>query len=479
MYNLQHQPWVTRPDGQTGGVCVSTAVILFLVFILAAYIGYSYLPYQRIMPVGEATLSGSDGVALDTGAPVRVPVGIGELEAAPSEVSVVLNTSESNAPGGVSALLEEGRYAEAATAIRTALDADPGSSALRRALVRTLNLEALGRYDASDFAGARDLWEEARTLSDDPMIIKNLGFSQIALEDFSAAAETLGPLKADTQVSSTLKDLYSKLADMHYKSGDTTRSVEFFQKAYELDPADERLAQTIEKLRTEDEAESGMESKEGRHFLVKFDGAENAVTGHLIGLLLEEAYYKVGSDLGFYPSDILGAVLYSGVRFHDITKSPSWSGAIYDGRIKIPAGGLTEKTEVLERVIFHEYTHAVVHRLSGGRAPTWLNEGLAQYEEDKSVAGYEDTIKDLAGQNGVTLRRLEGSFMGLDGRSAKGAYLLSLSATTYIIDEFGISSAKRILEELLNGASLDEAISAAVYLSYDDLETSWLESVTR
>jgi hypothetical protein len=130
-------------------------------------------------------------------------------------------------------------------------------------------------------------------------------------------------------------------------------------------------------------------------------------------------------------------------------------------------------------VIFHEYTHALVHRLSGGLAPTWLNEGLAQYEEGKDAAGYEDALKQLALKGGVMLRRLEGSFTALDQRGAQGAYLLSLSATSYIIREFGMFSAKKILEELSGGASLDDAIHSSVYLSYEDLERVWLESITR
>jgi tetratricopeptide (TPR) repeat protein len=429
--------------------------------------------------VGETSLYDTLRVTPEPRALMGGSVGAGAPEAVPADSLTPSDTLDSHASGDISKLLEEGMYAEAAEAIRMELYADPGSKVLKGTLARTLNFAALGRYDNKDFAGARDLWEEALIFTDDPMIIKNLAFSQIALEDFSAALETLTPLSSDKEVARTLKGLYLKLGDLNYGSGETGRTIDFFQKAYALDPTDDRLAETLVKLRAEDEAESGMERKEGRHFLVKFDGAENAVAGHLIGLLLEEAYYKVGADLGFYPSDILEAVLYPGVRFHDITKSPSWSGAIYDGRIKIPAGGLTEETEALERVIFHEYTHALVHRLSGGRAPMWLNEGLAQYEEDKSVAGYGDVIKGMAEEGGVALKRLEGSFMGFDRRGAEGAYLLSLSVTSYIIDEFGISSAKRILEELSSGVSLDEAISASIYLSYDDLERSWLESVTR
>lgn len=226
-------------------------------------------------------------------------------------------------------------------------------------------------------------------------------------------------------------------------------------------------------------AESGMYVKEGGHFNVKFDGGENAIAGHLISLVLEEAYIKIGSDLDFYPDDKIEAVLYTREQFRDVTRSPSWDGAIYDGRIKIPAGGVTDKTELLEKVLFHEYTHAVVHRLAKGRVPTWLNEGIAQYEEGKDVSYYRDALRELAAGKKLSLKHFEGSFMRLDRKGAELAYVVSLSATGYIIREFGIFSVRRILEGLGNGLTLDNAIRSAVYLSYEDLERSWLEHLSR
>ncbi|MBI2400297.1 MAG: hypothetical protein HYV23_04460 [Deltaproteobacteria bacterium] len=246
---------------------------------------------------------------------------------------------------------------------------------------------------------------------------------------------------------------------------------------------DSEIAQTEIKLpqpaatEKEDPFEAGMGRREGGHFLVKFEGGENAVAGHLIGLLLEEAYFKVGSDLGHYPEERIEALLYSKEAFRDITRSPSWAGAIYDGRIKLPAGGLTGKTSALEEVIFHEYTHAVVRELSKGKAPVWLNEGLAQYEEGKSAEPYARFLSGLASRGALRLRPLEGSFMRLGPQEAGAAYLLSLSATSYIIREYGLFQVRSILERLAEGMELEEAISACLGVSYDELEKDWAASI--
>lgn len=227
----------------------------------------------------------------------------------------------------------------------------------------------------------------------------------------------------------------------------------------------------------EDEFEASMGRREGGHFLVRFEGGENAVAGHLIGLLLEEAYLKVGSDLGHYPDERIEALLYSQEAFRDITRSPAWAGAIYDGRIKLPAGGITEKTAALEKVIYHEYTHAVVRELSGGRAPLWLNEGIAQYEEGQRSAPHARALAALSAKGALRLRPLEGSFMGLRQREAQAAYLMSLSAVEYLVREFGLFTVRSILERLAEGEGLDEAISASLGISYDELEARWAASV--
>ena len=92
-----------------------------------------------------------------------------------------------------------------------------------------------------------------------------------------------------------------------------------------------------------------MSESEGYHFTIHYRGGVNAVAGHTIAILLEEAYISVGGDFDYYLDEKIEAFLYARERFRDITRSPAWAGAIYDGAIKIPAGGITEKTDLLEK----------------------------------------------------------------------------------------------------------------------------------
>lgn len=374
---------------------------------------------------------------------------------------------------------KEGDYERATTLLREALGRSPESDVVKSALARSLNRASLDLYNSGDYSGARRMLIEAVELAPDETILENLANVQIRLDDLRGAASTIERVGIKAENKKTLYNIYIRLGRQSLDAGVPSSALEYYEKASAIDAHDQGLMAAIASLRKETSVEAGMGATDNRHFVVKFDGGENAVAGHLIGILLEEAYSKVGSDLNFYPEERIEAVLYSRENFRDITRSPSWAGAIYDGRIKVPAGGVTEKTQALEAVLFHEYTHAIVHRLSAGRAPVWLNEGIAQYEEGRTSSSYSAELGEAASAGALRLKALEGSFMGLSPQSAQGAYLVSLSATEYIIREFGLFSVRKILENIGSGMSTSEAISAAIYLSYDDLEKSWVESLKR
>lgn len=386
--------------------------------------------------------------------------------------------AKENLPGGaeINAALKEGDYRRAAILLKAALNAAPESAELEFLLARALNKIAQDEYGQGNFSKAKSLLDEAIGLSDEKAFFENRGYVLLKLNDTKGAIEDLERAGQEPGVKKTLKGLYVELGNKSYKNGDVDAAADFYEKGLSADPGDDNIRAVLKRLKAEGAAEARMDRTTASHFSIKFSGGENAAAGHLLGMLLEEAYIKVGADFGFYPEDRIEALLYSKEDFRSFSAHSQWAGAIYDGRIKIPAGGVTGRTGELEKIVFHEYTHAVVHRLSGGHAPAWLNEGLAQYEEGGRAE--HDTAALLKGAgNGNILRTLEGSFMGMDRDDAGMAYLISLSATSYVIREFGISSARRVLEGLAGGKTLDSAIRSALFISYDDLAQSWLNSL--
>jgi len=272
---------------------------------------------------------------------------------------------------------------------------------------------------------------------------------------------------------------YLALGIESYKKEDLQKAISHFQEALRLEPGNSTAQQLIAKVSREAKVEDSFNNKEGSHFNVKYEGGESDVAGHVVAIILEEAYQKVGSDLGFYPDDSITTILYSATQFMDVTRAPAWSGGIYDGKIRIPVGGLRERTAVLEKVIFHEYTHAVVHRLGGGRVPVWLNEGIAQYEDGRNRDS-DDLFRYLASaENLVPLKYLEGSFMGLNQNQAIVAYGEALSAVKYILDEYGMGMFTRLVNNYKDGKDSEAAIKDTFQMTYKEFQESWIRNLKK
>jgi len=379
------------------------------------------------------------------------------------------------------AAFQAGNYRDAVFYFKEAYKAagaeDEDLDMIKISLARSLTALGWKVYAEKDYQGALDYFDEANGHYTEAASLKGYGYAQASLENYGEAIESftlvLREFGPDADVRKALKVLYLRLAEQELSGSRTSSSLRLMEQARNLDPADEKLKNRLEGIKRESDREEGFSERRGSRFNVKFEGGENAVSGHVIAILLEEAYRVVGAELSYYPDKPISAVLYSKEVFRDITRSPAWAGALYDGRIKIPVGGITEKTDKLEAVLFHEYTHAVVHRISGGRAPTWLNEGLAQYLENKREEDYATLLAAVALAGGVRLNRLEGSFMRLDQQNAAVAYSVSLSATEYIIREYGVYACRRILEQLGSGKDMDEAVNNILFISYEELQDGW------
>ena len=194
---------------------------------------------------------------------------------------------------------------------------------------------------------------------------------------------------------------------------------------------------------------------------------------------LESDYDDLVRDLGYSPHNTIAVTLYTEQAFFDVTRAPSWSGAVNDGKLRIPISGINSMTSDLSRVLKHELTHSFINQLSGGRCPTWLHEGLAQLEEGKSSSNYGRPLAQLFKEgNEIPFNVLEGSFMQFSSPQATLAYAESLAAVEYIRDTYSMSDLPRILERLAQGSSTETALRTTIHADYRQLRdemTRWLK----
>jgi hypothetical protein len=148
-------------------------------------------------------------------------------------------------------------------------------------------------------------------------------------------------------------------------------------------------------------------------------------------------------------------VLYTGEQFHDITRSPAWAAGAYDGRIRVPMRGALDDGQELDRVLAHEFAHALVNTLAPRNVPTWLNEGLATALEADSLGWARDRVARASAP--MSLTTLRSSFGRLTGDQAQLAYATSALAVSRLLDEAGGFAMTNLLRDLGDGVDFEEA----------------------
>lgn len=206
------------------------------------------------------------------------------------------------------------------------------------------------------------------------------------------------------------------LAQVAYASADLDLALRSLEKAAALAPRDRAIAAQLAEWRKESALHQSFQTRPSVRFNVLFEGPKEKAVGEHISAVLESAYWKIGQTLNVYPGAALEVILYSNRQFKDITRAPAWAGGGYDGRIRLPVSGALRSPQTLERVVVHEYVHAVVRNAGGAGIPAWLNEGLASYLEPGDKAWAARALR--ATQERVSLEDLQEGFGGFDGATA-------------------------------------------------------------
>jgi tetratricopeptide (TPR) repeat protein len=284
------------------------------------------------------------------------------------------------------------------------------------------------------------------------------------------AVEALPYAQHAANIAPDSPDAIAMLGFVHFASDHTPEAIRSWKKSLALRP-DATVSQYLARAERESSAESDFSQRESSHFNLHFEGKETSeIFRQDLMATLDSEYDELVRDLGYSPRNNIAVTLYTRQAFFDVTRAPSWSGAINDGKLHIPISGVTAVTPELARVLKHELTHSFVSQMSSNRCPTWLNEGIAQIEEGKSSASAGRQLSQLfAAGNEIPFNMLEGSFISFSAPEANVAYAESLAGAEYIRDTYGMIEIVRILERLSQGSSTEAALRATIHSDYRQL----------
>ena len=266
-------------------------------------------------------------------------------------------------------------------------------------------------------------------------------------------------------------DILGLLGYAAYYAEGAERAIFYWKQAYALSP-DANLKALMDRLAQEAELESTQRNAESYHFTLNWEGQDKSEKfGKEVLETLEQHFRAIEVSLNFTPREPVAVILYSAQQYTDITRAPAWSGAVNDGKIRIPVRGLDSMTAELAQVLKHELVHSFIFQFVQARAPQWLNEGVAQAESGESSSKFALPLERLfAAKRQIPMAQLEGSFMRFDARTALVAYAQSVAAVEVIREKHGAHLIPELLKALREGRPLEDGLRSVLRLSYADLD---------
>jgi tetratricopeptide (TPR) repeat protein len=289
----------------------------------------------------------------------------------------------------------------------------------------------------------------------------------------------LDPLERARQIAPDSFDVAKLMGWAYYESNKMDQAIAEWNRALKLYP-DSDIEHALEKVERDKAEEESYRQGETAHFALKYSGAATPDLASAILRALEDDFRDIESQLDFTPREQISVILYTGQAFADITRAPSWVGALNDGRIRVPVQGLSGVSPELAHVLKHELTHSFIKQKSHDRAPTWLQEGVAQWMEGRRSGADAAALVETAGAGQAPrLEALEGSWMGLSGGAARFAYAYSLAAVETIIQAGGIGDISRLLDRISAAPSTEAALRDALHTDYSDLDQETIAYLRR
>lgn len=377
----------------------------------------------------------------------------------------------------VSLLTEEGirlygagQYPEACQRFTDALEQEQVNPTLRQNVARCFEGWAWQTLRVGKAEEAGLLFRQG--LRQDPDSSPLLTGLALAAIHAGHAEEALEPLERAV-VGSPDPDATLLLARLYDQRDQADRAVLLLSRLLERDPAHAAARQFLDKLEREQRAEAGYRRDESGHFVVKYRGPRETEVRRVLLETLEEVRESVGRQYTFFPPEKITVILYPEERFQEVTRTHHWASGVFDGKIRLPLGTLQGRTQALERLLAHEYTHAVVHLLAKGRAPRWLQEGLAQHAEKIP----DDPDLHLSG--GMNLAGLEALLGEGDLAKARMGYKISLWVVRDLLQRGGMERMRELLARLGRGEPTGSAIQGVYGLPLAELEAQWQRMLGR
>lgn len=226
--------------------------------------------------------------------------------------------------------------------------------------------------------------------------------------------------------------------------------------------------------------EEKWQQQNSAHFIIYYKEAPEDFIGEVVDAA-EDYYQKITRDLGFTRyeywmwEDRAKIYIYKDSEdYHSASGKPSWASghAEYEKKIIYTyplAWGF------FDTLLPHELGHIIFREFVGfknNNVPLWLDEGVACYQERTRRWGSEKEVrKSIEEKKFIPLLELTEikSLSDFDDAKVELFYNESVSAVSFLVNNYGKYNFVRFCKELKDNNSLDKAIDSA-YGRFDNLK---------
>jgi hypothetical protein len=377
--------------------------------------------------------------------------------------------SSSDAASALPSILRNGAIDERALAQIDAR-ASTGAADARARAAETEFAASRFELDRSNLGAALQHADRALTFAPDQIpLLLNVAYLHLRRGEYQTALDLLEKGRRSDPNSADIEKL-AGWAD--YGLNRLPDAVAIWKRSQQQHP-DPDVARALEKAQRDLDVENSFREGRSAHFDLHYYGEAAPELARDVLRALEGDFEDISAALNYTPREPISVTLYTNQLFQDITRAPSWAGALNDGRIRVPVQGLDRVTPGLAHVLKHELTHSFVNEKTHGHCPTWLQEGTAQWMEgtrtDNRAAAELLGMYDRHEEPSLTV--LEPFWTNLQSGFARIAYEWSL-AVIETIETTSPGDLERILDRLDQGASPENAVRTTLHLTYADLNAA-------
>ena len=361
----------------------------------------------------------------------------------------------------------------------------PGQSQFRQQLAVAYNNYAVslthqGQWDMA----VRQFQEALRIDADNAQLQKN--FSRVYLRQAQETYDQHDPVGAVALLEKALGldpefvEAYVLLGVVEYDRQKLKEAKAAWQRVLELDPSQTDVAKRLQQVTEELPVESKFERLSQAYFDLRYEEQLERPAGFDIRDALLEARRTVGSDFAYWPKHKIVVLIYSAESFRKVREeTPDWVAGQFDGKIRVPLPSDRLNQGLVRNIMFHEYTHALIYDLTGGQCPTWLNEGLAEYQGRSQFSQPLRLLAQAFQTNAlIPLTELSNHITGaLPAEQVGLAYEQSYSIVAYLIERYGYWRIRQVLKALGGGQAWETALASEFRMKLPRLEADWQEQL--